>query len=227
MEQDRFQLFPILLSVAMVVMIGVLTLLFISTLFIPAWQEFLNIESPWYCSLFILFLCPLIGFIRLPVAIRFNGIQGSANMLSTIVPLAILAYTYPSSHINWSPFVYVPGVLSFILYWICSMPSERGTYLYRISILIGSVSSILIIQAFVGSNLQAFLWIAFASQFLPLLLVETIRTSQSTKLYTEDEEFVLGGKGAHDPLWVAPSFAIFLTYSTHLLFWGLKTPPFG
>ena len=200
MEQDRFQLFPILLSAAMVLTIGVLTLLFVATLFIPAWQIFLDIENPWYCSLFLLFVCPLIGLIRLPVAIRFNGHQGSANMLSTVVPLAILAYTYPNSHINWSPFIYVPAALSFILYWISSFPSERGTYLYRVIILVGAASSVLMIHAFIGSNFRAFLGLAFASQFLPLLLVETIRTSQSTKFYREEEEFVLPRIGWHKEL---------------------------
>ena len=227
MAQDKFTLFPLIFSVSLLLITIAGTLLFVSQLFIPAWQILLGLSNPWYCSIFVLFLCPLIGMIRIPIALRLKGKSGSANLLTTILPLSILLYAYPTIQINWSTLHYIPGILSLGLFWVSSFPSPKGGTLYRISILVGSVATVIFLNSILGDNIRAFLWMAFASQFIPLLIVDTIRTAQSTQYLSEGEEFVLGGKNAHDPLWVSPSFAILFAYSAHLLFWDFTSPLLG
>ena len=226
MAQDKFTLFPLIFSVSLLLITIAGTLLFVSQLFIPAWQILLGLSSPWYCSIFVLFLCPLIGMIRIPISLRLKGRSGSANLLTTLLPLSILLYTYPTVQVNWSTIHLVPAALSAALFWVCSYPSPRGGTLYRFSILLGTVATVILLHSFLGDNIRSFLWMAFASQFIPLLIVDVIRTAQSTQFLAEGEEFILGGENAHDPLWVSPSFAIFCAYSAHLLFWDF-TPYFG
>jgi hypothetical protein len=227
MAQDKLTLFPLIFSVSLLLITIAGTLLFVSQLFIPAWQLLLGLSNPWYCSIFVLFLCPLIGMIRIPIALRLKGRSGSVNLLTTLLPLSILLYTYPTVQINWSTPHFIPAILSMILFWVSSFPSPKGGTLYRVSIIVGAVATVIFLNSILGNDIRAFLWMAFASQFVPLLVVDVIRTTQSTQFLSEGEEFILGGRNAHDPLWVSPSFTIFLAYSAHLLFWDFTPPLLG
>jgi hypothetical protein len=227
MAQDKFTLFPLIFSVSLLLITIAGTLLFVSQLFIPAWQILLGLSSPWYCSIFVLFLCPLLGMICISISLRLKGCSGFVNMLIMLLPLSILLYTYPTVQINWSTFHFIPGILSGALFWVCSYPSSQGGTLYRFSIFLGTIATVILLHSFLGDNIRAFLWMAFASQFIPLLVVEVIRTAQSTQYLSEEQSFVLGGTNAHDPLWVSPSFAIFFAYSAHLLFWNFTSPLLG
>ena len=227
MEQDKLPLFSIIFSLSLLVMSTVGILLFVSQLYIPAWQILLNMPNPWYCSILILFLCPLIGMMKLPIAFRFQGHSGSANMLGLLVPILVLLYTYPQVKINWSVIHCIPAMLSLLLFWVSSHPSSKGGTLYRISIFIGALSTTLFLNSILGHDIRSFLWLAFASQYLPLLIVDFLRTSQSARFLYEEEEYILGGNNAHSHLWVSPSFTIMLAYSAHLLFWEFEHPFFG
>ena len=227
MEQDNLSLFSIIFSLSLVVFATVGVLLFVSQLYIPAWQILLGLHNPWYCSVLILFLCPLIGILKIPLAFRFQEHSGNANMLGVLVPTFVLLYTYPDVSINWSFVHFIPAILSLALFWVSSHPSPNGGTLYRICLLIGSISTIIFLNSILGRDIRSFLWLAFASQFIPLLIVDFLRTSQSAKYLSEGEEYILGGTNAHTHLWIGPSSTIMLAYSAHLLFWEFDNPLFG
>ena len=227
MEQENLSLFSIIFSLSLLVFSAVGVLLFVSQLYIPAWQILLGLSNPWYCSILILFLCPLIGMMKIPLAFRFQGQGGSANMLGVLGPLFVLVYTYPEVSINWSAVHFIPAALSFLLFWVGSHPSPQGGTLYRICLLIGSLSTIVFLNSTLGNDIRSFLWLAFASQFLPLLVVDFLRTAQSARYLSEGDEYILGGNNANTHLWVGPSSTIMLAYSAHLLFWEFENPLFG
>ncbi|MAA80328.1 MAG: hypothetical protein CL916_13825 [Deltaproteobacteria bacterium] len=227
MEQDNLSLFSIIFSLSLVVFSTVGILLFVSQLYIPAWQILLGMSNPWYCSILILFLCPILGMMKLPLSFRFQNHSGTANLLGILGPSLALIYSYPDVSIHWSPVHFIPALLSFVLYWISSHPSPNGGTLYRICLLIGSISTILFLNSILGRDIRSFLWLAFASQFIPLLIIDFIRTSQSARYLSEGDEFIIGGTNAHSHLWIGPSSTIMLAYCAHLLFWEFKNPLFG
>ena len=227
MEQENLTLFSIIFSLSLIVLSMVGVLLFVSQLYIPAWQILLGLSNPWYCSIVILFLCPLIGMLKIPLAFRFQEHNGTANMLGVLAPSFALIYSYPDVSINWSFVHFIPALLSIALFWVSSHPSPNGGTLYRISLFVGSVSTIIFLNSILGRDIRSFLWLAFASQFIPLLIVDFLRTSQSAQYLSEGDEFVLGGANAHTHLWVGPSSTIMLAYCAHLLFWEFENPLFG
>ena len=227
MEQDKLSIFSLIYSFLLIFICAVGLLLFVSQLCIPAWQIFLGIDNPGYCSILILFVCPLISLIKVPIALRFQGHSGSANMLSVFIPMGMLMYTYPSVQINWSFAHLLPFIMSLILYWVSSYSNSKGSNMYRVSIIIGAFTTVVLLNSILGNNIRSFLWLAFASQFVPLLIVDLVRTSRSVQNLGIEEEYVLGGTTAHDPLWVAPSFALFMSYTAHLMFWDFEYPLLG
>lgn len=227
MEQDKLSIFSLIYSFLLIFICVAGLLLFVSQLCIPAWQIFLGMANPWYCSILILFICPLISIIKVPIALRFQGKSGSANMLSVFIPMGMLLYTYPSIQINWSFAHFLPALMSLILFWVSSFASPKGSSIYRISLVIGAFATVVFLNSILGNNIRSFLWLAFASQYFPLLIIDILRTSGSAQYLGIEEEYVLGGTNAHDPLWVAPSFALFMSYTAHLMFWDFEYPLLG
>ena len=219
--------FPIIFSIALISVGFGFLLLFLAEYFIPAWQEFLALSNPWLCALFVLIVCPLIGLAKLPISFRFSDVGGSINLLSVIFPFAILAYIYPSLNINWTWAHLAPAILSFFLFLSCSYPSQKGAVIYRFVLPVSAIGSLFVLHAVLGHHIQEFLWLAFASQFIPLLIVDFVRTSQSAKLMDSTQAFCIGQGGAKAPLWVAPSFALFISYLAHEFFWKTNSSFFG
>ena len=194
---------------------------------IPAWQELLGMDNTWLCAIMILLICPLMGLANIPVSIRLSGRTGSVNLLSVLLPITILGYIYPELDINWSWVHLTPIVLSLLLFLSCSYATPKGAHIYPFSFVVGAFGTLFMLHAILGHDIQQFLWFAFASQFIPLLLVDFLRTSQSAKLMMENDKFCLGQGGARASLWVAPSFTLFLSYLAHLYLWNSTHNPIG
>ncbi|MEC7984190.1 MAG: hypothetical protein VX278_03445 [Myxococcota bacterium] len=221
MAQSETNLFSLIVSISFLSIGLAFVTLFLALLFVPAWQVFLMLRNPWYCSLFVLFAAPLIGLIKIPVSLKIGEHPASGNLLSLCLPPAILVYIYPTLQINWSAEMALPPFLSLVFFYVSSFHTERGSALYRITLTLSSLTTVFIFHSIVGDAVRELMWLSFASQFCTIVLVEFLRSRQSGGL-SDCEAIVLGGHGIRDPLWVAPSTALVFSYIGYSTFWNMN-----
>ena len=220
MAQSETNLFSLIVAISFLSIGLAFTTLFLALVFIPSWQVFLQVNNPWYYSLLVLFILPLVGLVKIPVALKIGKQPAAGNFLSLCISPAILLYTYPTVAINWSPEMLLPPILSLLFFYVASFYTEKGPYLYRITLSFSAITTVFILHYIVGDATRTLMWLAFASQFCTIFIVELLRALQTGKNIPKCEGIVLGGKGIRDPLWVAPSTALVFTYLGYTLLWN-------
>jgi hypothetical protein len=195
---------------------------FLFLLFVPAWQVFFAVSNPWLMASLLLLLLPILGAVNLPVPFYTGRNQLGLNFLAVLMPWVIAIVGAFSIKPKAFLIFFAPFLCSVLIYHAGYRFHRRGILVSSWWINLSVLSTIFLLQIFLGSKIRMVMWWGFVIQYFSVLAVTLFETLRHRKgFFAYDLLLIIGSGGQRNALWAAPAAAVLFTYLINRFWWGI------